>query len=209
MDFSRGRHTPARDCLDSTPNPATLSAFKAPASGRDSSSRSWAQRRARPKFAKKRPAIDAIVATVLIIAVTLVASLAVSGFIFGSFGHAQNSAQVAVTGNALPAADFTSAGTTNTFTCAASSSAAYLTLTNSGTGGATIEGISITWAGSNTAYSLSGLCDIGASGSLNSTQYVIFPPTTTMSPDAATGQTYTGTVTLSNGAQLLFVGSWQ
>jgi hypothetical protein len=28
-------------------------------------------------------------------------------------------------------------------------------------------------------------------------------------PSAISGQTYTGTVTLSNGAQLLFTGTWQ
>src|SRR5437588_4395411 len=83
---------------------------------------------------RERRAISPIIATVLIIAVTLIASVAVSGFVFGIFGEGQNSAQVAVTGTALLAADFQSGGSTSTFTCASASSGAYLTLTNTGSG---------------------------------------------------------------------------
>jgi hypothetical protein len=157
----------------------------------------------------RRRAVDSVVATVLVVAVALVASLAVSGFIFGVVGRVQNSAQIAVTGTVLAAADFTAAGTTSTFTCATSSSDAYLTLTNTGTGGAAVATVSITWAGSNTAYTLSGSCSIGASGSGTATRYIVFPPTTWMSPSATAGQAYTGSITLSNGAQLLVTGTWQ
>jgi hypothetical protein len=150
-----------------------------------------------------------IIATVLIIAVTLIASVAIGGFVFGIFAQGQNSAQIAVTGTALLAADFLTGGSTTTFTCAASSSLAYLTLTNTGTGSASVATISITWAGSNTAYTLTGACAIGASGSATATQYIIFPATTKITPSAVAGQAYTGTVTLSNGAQLLLTGTWQ
>ncbi len=158
---------------------------------------------------KRRRAISPIIATVLIIAVTLIASVAIGGFVFGIFSQGQNSAQVAVTGTALLAADFTIGGTTSTFTCAASSSLAYLTLTNTGTGQASVATISISWAGGNTAYTLSGACNIGASGSATATTYIIFPVTTNVAPSAMAGQAYTGTITLSNGAQLLLTGTWQ
>ncbi len=158
---------------------------------------------------KSRKAISPIIATVLIIAVTLIASVAIGGFVFGIFAQGQNSAQIAVTGTALLAADFTSAGTTSTFTCAATSSLAYLTLTNTGTGSATVATVSITWAGGNTAFTLSGPCTIGASGSATATEYIIFPITTKITPTAISGQAYTGTVTLSNGASLLLTGLWQ
>ena len=156
-----------------------------------------------------RKAISPIIATVLIIAVTLIASVAIGGFVFGIFAQGQNSAQIAVTGTALLAADFKTSGSTSTFTCDTASSSAYLTLTNTGTGTATVATISITWAGGNTAFTLSGTCNIGASGSATATTYIIFPATTTITPSAVAGQTYTGTVTLSNGAQLLLTGTWQ
>ena len=156
-----------------------------------------------------RRAVSPIIATVLIIAVTLIASVAIGGFVFGIFAQGQNSAQVAVTGTALLAADFLSTGGTSTFTCASASSLAYLTLTNTGTGSASVATISITWAGANKAYSVSGACNIGASGSTSATTYLIFPVTTQITPSAIAGQVYTGTVTLSNGAQLLMTGTWQ
>jgi flagellin-like protein len=164
-----------------------------------------------PRYGKngQRRAISPIIATVLIIAVTLIASVAIGGFVFGIFAQGQNSAQVAVTGTALLGADFLTGGTTKTFTCATSSSLAYLTLTNTGTGSASVATISLTWAGGNTAYTVSGTCNIGASGSATATTYIIFPATSQITPSAIAGQTYTGTVTLSNGAQLLLTGTWQ
>jgi flagellin-like protein len=156
-----------------------------------------------------RVAISPIIATVLVIAVTLIASVAVGGFVYGIFGQGENSAQTAVTGTALISGDFMSSGTTTAFTCATSSSSAYLTLTNTGTGSASVSTISVTWAGGNTAYTVSGICNIGASGSATATTYIIFPATTQITPSAIAGQGYTGTVTLSNGAQLLFTGTWQ
>jgi flagellin-like protein len=154
-------------------------------------------------------AISPILATVLVVVVTLIASVAVSGFVFGVFGQAENSAQVAVTGTALLAADFKSAGTTTTFTCATTSSQAYLTLTNTGSAGASITAVTIAWAGGHGGYTLSGACSVGASGSGTATTYIVFPATTQIAPTASTGQAYTGTVALSNGAQLLFTGTWQ
>jgi hypothetical protein len=146
---------------------------------------------------------------VLIIAVTLIASVAIGGFVFGIFAQGQNSAQIAVTGTALLATYFTATGSTMTFTCSTASSGAYLTVTNTGTGSVASATISITWGGINTAYTLSGVCIMGASGSATSTLYIIFPATTKIPLSAVAGQTYTGTVILSNGAQLLLTGTWQ
>ncbi len=84
-----------------------------------------------------------------------------------------------------------------------------MSLTNTGTGSAAVATVSITWGGSNTAFTVSGACNIGASGSTTATTFIIFPSTTKITPSAAAGQVYTGTVTLSNGAQLLFTGTWQ
>jgi flagellin-like protein len=154
-------------------------------------------------------AISPILATVLVIALTLIASVAVGGFVFGVFGEGENSAQVAVTGTALLAADFLTGGSTTAFTCSSASSAAYLTLTNTGPGSASVVTISITWVGGNTAYTGPTNCNIGGEGSATARVYIIFPATTKITPSAIAGQTYTGAIVLSNGAQLLLTGTWE
>src|SRR5438477_1989636 len=118
-------------------------------------------------------------------------------------GSLENSAQIAVTGTNFPVGDFSSAGSTLTFICVSSPSdprlgmtyagAAVLGLTNTGTNAASVDSVSITWAGANTEYTLSGTCNIGAAGSGTATTYLGFPTTTRISPSAIAGQTFTGT----------------
>jgi hypothetical protein len=108
----------------------------------------------------------------------------------------------------LLAANFKSAGTTSTFTCALASSSAYIALANTGSVGASVTSITITWAGTNTTFSVSGACDIGAAGSPSSTTYVNFPATTEINPSAIAGQTYAAAVIFSDGTQFLFNGTW-
>jgi hypothetical protein len=157
----------------------------------------------------RRRGVDSIIATVLVVAVALAASLAVSGFVFGVTGRAQDSAKVTVTGSALVAADFVSTSPATVFTCASASPGSDLSLTNTGTLGVSVASVSINWAGSSTTYAVSGSCSIGAVGSPTSSIYIVFPTTTKLAPSAIAAQNYSGTVTLSNGAQLLFTGAWQ
>ena len=160
---------------------------------------------------KSRRAISPIIATVLIIAVTLIASVAVGGFVFGIFGQAQNSAQIAVTGTALTAVGF-GTGTSGSVTCVTTNpTTPYITLTNTGTGSAALATITITWAGTNNAFALAGgtTCSVGAAGTISATTYAQFVGSPQVSVATTGGQAYTGTVTLTNGAQLLFTGTWQ
>jgi flagellin-like protein len=162
----------------------------------------------------KRKAISPIIATVLIIAVTLIASVAVGGFVFGIFGEGEQDAQVAVTGTSLLAADFTANPVPTTFSCVtAAPTIPYLTVTNTGSGSAAIASVAITWAGTNNAFSAAATCNIGASGTSSATSYLNFLAashlTATGATNALAGQSYTGTITLTNGAQLLFTGTWQ
>jgi flagellin-like protein len=158
-----------------------------------------------------RRGIDSIIATVLVVAVTLVASVAVGGFVFGIFGQAQNSAQIAVTGTALTAASF-GTGTSGTITCVTSNPATpYLTLTTTGTGAAALATVTITWAGADNAFPLAAAttCPIGSAGTASATTYAEFSATPEVITAVDRGQAFTGTVTLTNGAQLLFSGTWQ
>ncbi len=162
---------------------------------------------------KRRRALSTILATVITVAVAVVASIAVSGFVFGILGLVQNPGQIVVTGTVLPAAAFTASGTLTSFSCASTSAIPYLTLTNTGTGAAIITGVTITWAGTNNAFAAPPSCKIGASGTPTSTTYLNFVAASHLSAtgavDAVPGQAYTGTITLSNGAHLLFTGIWQ
>src|SRR5689334_2143472 len=80
-----------------------------------------------------RRAISPIIATVLIIAVTLIAAVAIGGFVFGIFGSSSSTAQVSVTSQNLVAASNLLAGTTATFACNVAGAANNLVLTNTGT----------------------------------------------------------------------------
>ncbi|HYR04043.1 MAG TPA: hypothetical protein VEO75_01540 [Nitrososphaerales archaeon] len=116
-------------------------------------------------------------------------------------------AQLAATRQALQAADFVAGGSSTTFTCATSPSSSYLALTNTGSDSATVVSIAI----GDYAYTLSGTCNIGPSGSTTGTTYLVFPSTSTIKPSAIRGQTYWGIVYFSNGVQTLpfsFDGTW-
>src|SRR5216684_4215760 len=116
-----------------------------------------------------RRAISPIVATVLIVAVTLVASVAIAGFVFGIFASQGNTAQVAVTATALKAADFLSTGTSTGFTCGVVAGS-YLTLTNSGTAQVSATSMTLVVAGVSNTFSLTtGTCVVGAVGSAAAT----------------------------------------
>ena len=159
----------------------------------------------------QRRAISPIIATVLIIAVTLIAAVAIGGFVFGIFGTASQTAQVAVTSVTAPSGDFSTTTGASAFSCATTAGAdAYLVLTNTGTAAASATGVTLTWAGANNAFVPPGTgCSIGAAGSATATLYINLPPSATLTSTATIGQTFQGTVTLSNGAEVLFTGTFQ
>jgi flagellin-like protein len=161
-----------------------------------------------------RKAISPIIATVLIIAVTLIAAVAIGGFVFGIFGSASNSAQVQVTSQALVAADFT-AGTPAAPTCSVTGATNELTVTNTGTAASSITSVTITYAGVVNTFVPSTGCIVAAAGQAGTTtngnpMSVIFGTAPNhLSVAAVSGQTYTGTVTMANGAVLIFTGSFE
>jgi hypothetical protein len=121
------------------------------------------------------------------------------------------SAQVAVTGTSLNAAGF-GMGTSGAITCVTTSPVApYITLANTGTEGTVATGLVIIWAGAANYFSLTqaASCDVGAAGSSSAIIYAEFVATPKVSTAPVAGQTYSGYVTLSNGAQVLFTGTWQ
>ncbi len=162
----------------------------------------------------KRKAISPIIATVLIIAVTLIAAVAIGGFVFGIFGSSSNSSEVQVTSIALTAA-LINAGS-GTTSCQTGSIANSLGLSNTGTSAASVTAATITYGGSVYTWNLVSLgCSVtpaGETGSLSVGNPLYLTLSGAASPafpgGASSGASYTGTVTMSNGAILIFAGTF-
>ncbi len=166
-----------------------------------------------------RRAISPIVATVLIVAVTLVASVAIAGFVFGIFASQGNTAQIAVTGTALKALDFTSTGNTTptrNFFCTGSGTST-ITVTNTGSAGAYVTSVSLNWAGQSATFTdiadanPASSCNVSPAGTTGATFTIRFNTAgafTTGGTAASIGGSFTGTVTTSNGAVLLYAGTF-
>jgi flagellin-like protein len=160
----------------------------------------------------QRKAISPIIATVLIIAVTLIAAVAIGGFGCGIFGSASSSAQVQVTSQNLIAADLQSTNSAANPTCNVAGAADDVTVTNTGTAATTVTGVTITWGGAVNSFAVA-TCTVAAAGNAGAGTNgnpisILFGATNQLSANAVTGQSYTGTVTLGNGAVLLFSGTF-
>jgi flagellin-like protein len=149
---------------------------------------------------QQRKAISPIVATVLIVAATLIAAAAIIGYVFGVFGSASNTANIAVTSASMKSLVAASAGS--------------ITLSNTGTASAYASAVSISYQG--TSCTLPSADVTGGGSALP----IIGGATQTLAISLATagqycgtttaisGNAYNGYVILSNGAQASFTGSF-
>lgn len=157
-----------------------------------------------------RKAISPIIATVLIIAVTLIAAVAIGGFVFGIFGSSSNSAQVQVTGIALVGA--TELAGTGSVSCSTNTAGAAndITLTNTGTAAANPTAVTVTFGGVVTTYTVTA-CTVtpaGKAGAAAAGNPLAITLGGIVIAGATSGGSYTGTVTMSNGAILIFAGTF-
>lgn len=134
----------------------------------------------------------------------------ISGLLFNSTKTTENATvalggRVAVSGSSLPAADFSVNGTSTTFSCSSSPSAAYMALTDGATGTVSVVSIAIASAGNDTMFTPSGPCTVDASG----TTYITFSAASELAPSPLSGAYYAGVVGLSDDTQAPFVGVWQ
>jgi flagellin-like protein len=146
--------------------------------------------------ATRRKAITPIIATVLIIAVTLIAAVAIGGFVFGIFGSATSVAQVTVVGASL---SHTLTVTSLAATCSATGSGSYLQLSNTGTASTVASTLSMTYGGNTYTSTLPTSCTVGS----GSSEYVIVSALP-VAPNP--GTQFTGFVVMSNGAQVVYTG---
>ncbi|MGD0478421.1 MAG: type IV pilin N-terminal domain-containing protein [Nitrososphaerales archaeon] len=135
-------------------------------------------------YRKKRQAVSPVLATIILIAITLVAAIAVAGFVFGLMGTFTNIALVV-------------AGTAS---CSGAPEVCLVSLTNTGSGNAAITGAcTLTFAGTtytSTAVLKSGNLSAGNSG--------VVSCTTPGFAHAIPGNQVVGSFNLGNGASVLF-----
>jgi len=140
----------------------------------------------------KRKAISPVLATVVLIAMTLISAIAVSGFVFGLFGTFTSSPEVQ--------AQFTSCnGAGNTCTVTLYNSGSSNVSIFSGAGCATVTYGGITAEATSCA---------SAGGKVVAGSSLVVTITVASNFNEPTGSQLTGSVALSNSAEALFSGTF-
>ena len=155
----------------------------------------------------KRRAISPVIATVILIAITLIAAIAIAGFVFGLFPGFTASAQVTQGTSTISASGIGGGtlGLTGTCTGGGSppSSGSYIGLSNTGTGSTTVTSVSLILGG--TTYPVGTLLSCVATPVAASQTIYLVITGHTGAPLSA-GSTFGGTVTLANSGQVPLSG---
>ena len=173
---------------------------------------------------RKRPGITPVLATIILIAITLIAGVAIAGFVFGLFGTLSNSPNVTVITNNLPHCVVNTPAATATLTwtcfgattivtsvslttvsgvaCGSVAADAWIQFRNSGGGIGTIQSLTINVNGVIVTFTPN--CPIAASG----TVYVTFGSIVINGSPPNAGDGFTGTAVMTNGASVPFVGAF-
>ena len=151
---------------------------------------------------KNRKAISPVLATVILIAITLIAAIAIAGFVFGLFGQFTTSFTPSVSVSQLSHTP----GTVGTLLAACGAvSGANLVVSNTGTAAGSVSVLTLTYSGHTETVALTGTCTIGASGSGTSQ---IGISVTAFDYTASAGEAFTGQVSGSSGGQAAFAGTF-
>ena len=133
-----------------------------------------------------RVAISPIVATVLIIAATLIAFAAVAGYVFGILGSGSSTANISVTAASINHSLLTGV----------------LALSNTGTAGTAASGVTLTYSGQTCSpVASTATVGSGATVAISITGVGTCATSTSSAP-------YTGYVSLSNGEEATFAGTF-
>lgn len=139
---------------------------------------------------RRRKGISPVLATVILIAVTIVAATSIAGFVFGLMGSFTSTATVSAT----------------SVSCTGTPEVCTITASNPGTGSTSITGVcSLTFGGNSyagTAALFSGNLNGGGTAKITCTS-------NTAGSHAASGSQITGWLTVGNGANVLFSASAQ
>jgi len=154
---------------------------------------------------KRRKAISPILATVILIAITLIAAIAIAGFVFGLFGSFTSSAQVQAAPVSFTAAVANAAAAAPTCHAVAGATAPYLQLSNTGTSSATANYFTISFGGKTYTQTPAAGCVVVA-GSNEAMDVTGFGAGAGV---AVVGEQFTGAALMSNGASVAFTGTFQ
>ena len=137
---------------------------------------------------KKRKAISPVLATVILIAITLIAAIAIAGFVFGLFGSFTSTARVSV----------------SVTSCAfgATNEACILSAINTGTANVNAVSCSLTYGGTTYAGTITG-----APAAIGATSTAVSLTCTGPTTAAGAGVSVVGSVALSNGGSAPFSGT--
>lgn len=137
---------------------------------------------------ERRSGVSDIVATVLIVAATLIAFAAVAGYVFGTLGSGSTTANIAVTSVSI--------------NHSLAAGAAILVLSNTGTAGTSASGIILNYNGASCSLAVAGntLVSSGAT-----TVYVNTGAGTCIAPSAGSIP-FSGYVLIANGEEATFAG---
>ena len=136
------------------------------------------------RYEARRKAISPILATVILIAITLIAAIAISGFVFGLFGTYTNTAKVEAV----------------SYSCSGTPEVCTIGLENIGTANTSLSGsCTLTFGGA----SYNGVAAV-SSGSLNGGSSAVTTCTGPAGSHAAVGSQVVGSILLNNGADVLF-----
>jgi len=140
--------------------------------------------------ARRRKAISPVLATVILIAITLIAAIAIAGFVFGLFGSFTSSARVQVV--------------STSFAHAAASPwlTGSVTVQNIGTSNANANSITVTYGGQTCAPGM-GATAVPATGAQTP---LTLTGAGTCTIASLAGEAFSGSVQMSNGAQVPFTG---
>ncbi|MDG6981107.1 MAG: type IV pilin [Nitrososphaerota archaeon] len=150
---------------------------------------------------KGRKAISPVIATVILIAITLIAAIAIAGFVFGLFGSFTSTARLAVSATSISATSFT---TTCTTTCT-------ITVQNTGTANAAITSITLVYGGvtytGTIATASQPTVTAGSSYTLELSVAGTWSPSSFGA--ASSGQAFSGSLGASNGGSISFTGTFE
>ncbi|QQG49299.1 MAG: hypothetical protein HY247_03035 [archaeon] len=153
-----------------------------------------------------RKAITPILATVILIAITLIAGIAIAGFVFNLFNIFGNPPQISYISSSTLTI---SSGTLATpgavaATCTASATAGQsLELHNTGTGAGTIRSVTISSNAGGGTVTVSGVNCVLAAGA---TKYITF--TAVGTGTANPGDSFSGNVVLTGGQTISFANTF-
>ena len=145
--------------------------------------------------AKRRNAISPVLATVILIAITLIAAIAIAGFVFGLFGSFTTSARVQIA-QATIVDSATTPGVGSS-----------LLALNTGTSNTIANTVSLTFGGHSCGLTITGGTVLLTAGTAPGVSIPLTADSGTCNAFASTpGEAFTGIVYLSNGGQVPFSG---